>query len=74
MEQYDEDKVGDLMSTTHGLLKESGLKPQDVFAQCGLPFYWVKKFGRGEFENPSVNRVQFLYEFLTGTKLIPENK
>ncbi len=40
--------------------------------ETGFAYHWVRKLGLGQFKNPSVNRVQFLYEYLTGTKLIVE--
>lgn len=67
--KYREGNPGSLMVATFELLKESDKKPHDIYAETGLPFHWVKKFAAGEFENPSVNRVQFLYEYLTGTNL-----
>lgn len=70
--KYTASYQGSLHSKTLQLLKESGKKPQDIYAETGLPFYWVKKFLTNGFENPSVNRVQFLYEYLTNTNLVSE--
>jgi hypothetical protein len=72
--KYQEHLPGSLMAETAKLLKESGKAPQDIYAETGLPFHWVKKFATGEFENPSVNRVQFLYEYLSGNALLLTNK
>jgi len=41
----------------------------EIHKASGVPFYWLKKFSAGEMLNPSVNRVQELYEFLTNSKL-----
>lgn len=30
---------------------------------------WLRMFGRGEIQDPSVNKIQTLYEFLSGEKL-----
>lgn len=63
------DKSGTLMLKTKELLiKDSRSLPQ-LSVDSGLPFYWLQKFSSNGFENPSVNRVQYLYEFLTNTKL-----
>lgn len=34
----------------------------------GLPFYWLRKFRQGVIVAPSINRVQFLYDFLIKTR------
>ena len=61
------DAPSSLMQKTLELAE--GHKPEELFRDTGIPFHWLKKFIRGEFQNPSVNRVQFLYEHLTKTKL-----
>ena len=62
------DQPGTLMEVTQRKLLERGV-PQ-AYAETRLPFYWLQKFAGGGFRNPSVNRVQFLYEHLLSTKLI----
>lgn len=41
----------------------------DVHKESKLPYYWLRKFSSGEISDPSVNRVQALYEYLTGQNL-----
>jgi hypothetical protein len=41
----------------------------DVHKESGLPFFWLLDFKRGRTDGASVNRVQFLYEHLSGKKL-----
>lgn len=36
----------------------------------GIPYYWLKKLSANEIPNPSVNRIQQLYEFLTKKRLL----
>jgi hypothetical protein len=36
----------------------------------GIPFHWLHKFAGGRIPNPRANRLQFLYEFLTGKPLV----
>lgn len=55
---------GTLHSRTLALLKDDGRSLPLVASQSGLPFYWLKKFSAGEIHDPSVNRIQKLYEFL----------
>ncbi len=58
-----------LMTETQRLLKQRSRTLLDVANDTGIPFYWLRKFHYGEIDNPSVNRVQKLYEYLAGKKL-----
>lgn len=62
------DQTGSLMRRTMEMLRERGdlLK---IYTDTKISFYWLRKFANGEFRNPSVNRVQYLYEYLTGKQL-----
>lgn len=62
------DQPSTLMLTTVSLLKERDLF--EIYSETKIPFYWLRKFAAIEFKNPSVNRVQFLYEHLTGNRLV----
>lgn len=61
------DQPGTLMLETQKMLKDQDLLT--VYSETGISFYWLRKFSSGEFKNPSVNRVQCLYEFLKGQPL-----
>lgn len=67
MKQEHFDRPGSLMEETRRLLKDVNLL--ELYATTKIPFYWLRKFASGAFRNPSVNRVQFLYEYLTGKPL-----
>lgn len=66
-----------LMQRTHRLLKEEqrrGHSLPEMYADLRgngsrITFYWLRKFASGEFEDPSVNRVEELYNYLTGKSL-----
>lgn len=62
------DQPGELMEATIALLKGQDLLK--VYTDTRISFYWLRKFAAGIYRNPSVNRVQYLYEHLTGTKII----
>lgn len=66
---YKEDKNYSLMKNTLNLLKKDNRSLLDIHKESKIPFYWLRKFKASEFSDPSVNRVQALYEFLTGKKL-----
>lgn len=47
-------------------------KGRDLIEVCmhtKLNYHWVQKFTKGLVADPSVNRVQRLYEYLTGKTL-----
>lgn len=64
-----------LMEKTRRLLRESPKSLPDIHAELRMAgiddigYFWLRKFSGGAFENPSVNKVQKLYEFLTGSTL-----
>jgi hypothetical protein len=58
-----------LMTETIRLLKQRHETLQEIQVATGIPFYWLRKFSGHEFRDPSVNRVQRLYEYLKGQKL-----
>ena len=62
------DQPSSLMLSTIELLKGRDLL--EVYAETKIPFYWLRKFVAGCYKNPSVNRVQYLYEHLSGTRLV----
>jgi len=63
------DKPQSLHTETRRLIKQDK-RPLKMLAQAtGVPYYWLKKFSAGEIPNPSVNRVQYLYEFFTHCKI-----
>jgi hypothetical protein len=64
------DEQQSLHTKTLELLKADSRKLPDIFAATGLPFYWLRQFSMGTIKNPSVNRIQYLYECLSGKKLI----
>jgi len=64
------DSAGSLLMATRALIRSSDKSILDIHKATDLPFYWLAKFKSGQFENPSVNRTQILYEYLTGSKLI----
>lgn len=60
-----------LMLETLKLLKERGPEQTlpNIASETGIPFYWLRKFHYGEIKDPGVNRIQKLYEFLSGRPL-----
>ena len=62
------DQPNTLMVETTKLLKTANLIK--VSYETGIPFYWLRKFKEGAYLNPSVNRVQNLFEHLSNTKLL----
>jgi len=63
------DNKGALLEKTLDLLHKDTRTLLAIHTASTIPFYWLRKLKQGGFTNPSVNRVQQLYEFLSGTKL-----
>lgn len=40
-----------------------------VAVKTQVPIWWLRKFAAGKIQSPSVNRVQFVYEKLSGSKI-----
>ncbi len=59
-----------LMSETLRLLRARKQTLTQIHAATGLPFHWLEKMSANEVRDPSVNRVQKLYEHLSGRNLI----
>lgn len=60
-------KRGTLHERTLELLKASDKTNIQIYDATGIPYHWVSSFRLGKkAKNPSVNRVQKLYEFLSG--------
>lgn len=58
------DPCGSLLSRTVNLLQEH--KQFDLLArETKLSIYWLQKLSTGSIKDPSVNKVQKLYEYLT---------
>ena len=66
MQPYD--RPGSLMAATQHLLKDRDLL--SIYKDTHLPYHWLVKFKAGTYKNPSVNRVQYLYEYLTSKPLL----
>ena len=64
------DQPQSLLSKTRELLLASDKSNNKIVQETGLPFPWLRAFRAGDYDNPSVNRVQFLYEHLNGRKLV----
>ncbi len=42
----------------------------ELFREHGIPFYWLEQFHRKKVNKPGANRIQYLYEKLSGKKLL----
>lgn len=60
---------GTLYERTRQLLRADRRTVFDIANDSGLPFYWLRKVHAGEINDPGVNRIQRLYEFLTSSTL-----
>lgn len=60
-----------LLEKTRQLLanRPRNMTLQDIEAATGISESWLRVFSRGKISDPSVNKVQVLFEHLTGSKL-----
>jgi len=65
-----ESEAESLHSLTLALLRESRESTFEVATGTGLTYSWIVAFAAGRMDNPSVNKVQRLYEYLTGKPLL----
>lgn len=63
------DSPGSLMLRTLELLKADLRNLSDISIDTGVSFFWLQRFSTNGMKNPSVNRVQYLYEQLAKSPL-----
>ena len=63
------EQAGTLMQRTFELLQEANEPLLKMSQNADVSFYWLQKFKAGTVEDPSVNAVQKLYEYLSGKSL-----
>ena len=64
-----------LMEVTRQRLRTSDKSLAAIYADLAangstITYYWLRKFSSGTVRDPSVNRVEELYHYLTGQSLI----
>lgn len=64
------DKRNTLHKATIAAVKADPRTLRVIAQATGIPFYWLKKLSADEIASPGVNRVQYLFEFLSKSKLI----
>lgn len=69
MAQFEETQQCPLLKETLILFDESGKTPHQLATETGLPFYWLRDLKAGRSKGPSVNRIQYLYEYLSKKQL-----
>lgn len=67
MEQQAE--MGSLMAATLDLLRGDERSTYRIARDGNFEYHWLAAFRRGTMKDPSVNRTQKLFEYLTGAKL-----
>lgn len=62
-------QAGTLLTRTIELIKNSDLSIDQLSFETRLPSGWIRKVCNGTLKDPSVNRIQELYEYLSGEKV-----
>lgn len=63
------DRPGSLVQKVITLIKEDERSLRQLSEDSDLPLGWIKQVYYGPIRNPSANRVQYLYEFMSNKKL-----
>ena len=63
------EEEGTLLKRVRELLQDTSMTNLELYSATGLQPGWIDTVRRGTIKNPSVNRVQKLYEFLADQKL-----
>lgn len=63
------------MECTRRLLQEADKSLPDIHADLknqgsDITYFWLRKFSSGQVKDPSVNRVEELYVYLTGEPVL----
>lgn len=64
-----EEKESSLLDRTRKLLQDTELTYLKIYSDTKIPPHWLSDVASGKTTNPSVNRVQRLYEYLSGKEL-----
>lgn len=64
-----EQAEGTLLKRTRALITDSGKTHMQICIATGLQVNWISGIATGRIRDPSVNRVQKLYEYLAGKAL-----
>lgn len=64
------DQRGALHDATITALKADKRTLRMVGQATGISYYWLKKLSADEINAPNVNRMQYLFEFLTKKRLL----
>lgn len=64
-----------LMEHTRRLMRESKQSTGEIYAGMlaqgsDVTYYWLRNFSAGRTKDPSVNRVEELYQYLTGKSVL----
>lgn len=63
------EQQGSLLLQTRALLQDCKHGYLEIYRATGLSPNWLTGIATGKIQDPSVNRVQALYEYLKGQKL-----
>lgn len=64
------DKPGSLLLATRKLVCNDPRTQEQLARDLDIPFHWLRAFMAGVSKSTGVNRVQYIYEKLSGHKVI----
>lgn len=60
------DEPGVFVPHVIALLRNDKRNIPQIHRETGIPFYWLREFRLGRIPNPSANRVEIIYMYITG--------
>ena len=65
------DQPCSLLTETLKLIRQLDAPTEIIARDLNVPIRWLYSVQSGEVDSPGVNRVQYMYEKLSGKKLLP---
>ena len=60
-----------LLEKTMKLIERSGKNPTQLANETGLGVRWMYRLIKGDYQDPSVNKIETIYNHLNKKKLLP---
>lgn len=64
------DKPNTLLAATIDMIRKDKRTRLDQALELTVPYHWLSQLMAGNIKSPSVNRIQHIYEQLSGKKLV----
>lgn len=56
--------IGTWLKSTLDLLQKRSSTYEEIARETGLSLFWISRLSSGKINNPSINKIQILHEYL----------